>query len=229
MKKEITFPQSTIKFLQDLSKHNNKEWFEENRERFDFEFLQPSMQFVIDLGEKLSAIAPKINAIPKVDKSIFRLHRDVRFSKNKMPFKTNLGLYFWEGQGKRMECSGFYFHLEPKLFFLGAGIYMFTKEQLKKYREVVSIAEKGKQLNSIIKKITLKDKYKLGGKYYKKTPKGFDPAYQYNELLLHNGLYLSYENNEFSKSYLQDPVKFSYQIFKELLPIHNWLLENVIN
>ena len=134
MKNEIVFPDSTINFLKSLSRNNNKDWFNKNRERFDFEFLQPAIQFVVDMGEKLTSIAPNINAIPKIDKSIFRLHRDVRFSKNKAPFKNNLGLYFWEGRGKKMECSGYYFHIEPKLFFLGAGMYVFTKDQLKKYR-----------------------------------------------------------------------------------------------
>ena len=127
MKNEIAFPQSTLKFLAALSKNNSKVWFEKNHIRFDFELLQPAVQFVIDLGEELTKLSPNIVAIPKIDKSIFRLHRDVRFSKDKSPYKTNLGLYFWEGKGKKMECSGLYFHIEPKLFFLGAGMYQFTK------------------------------------------------------------------------------------------------------
>jgi uncharacterized protein (TIGR02453 family) len=81
MRTEISFPQSTIKFLTALSKNNNKDWFNKNRERFDFEFLQPAVQFVIELGERLVELSPNIIAIPKIDKSIFRLHRDVRFSK----------------------------------------------------------------------------------------------------------------------------------------------------
>ncbi len=227
MKSEISFPQSTIKFLTALSKNNNKEWFEKNRSRFDFEFLQPAVQFVIDMGEKLTIISPDIYAIPKIDKSIFRLHRDVRFSKNKAPFKTNLGLYFWEGSGKKMECSGFYFHIEPKLFFLGAGMYMFTKDQLKKYREVVSDPVNGKQLNDIIAKLLKKKNFKLGGKTYKKTPRGFDAEYKYSNLLLHSGLYVSYECKSFNELTSKNVVDFTFRIFKELSPIHNWLLKHV--
>jgi uncharacterized protein (TIGR02453 family) len=226
MKTEISFPQSTIKFLTALSKNNNKEWFEKNRARYDFELLQPAVQFVIDLGEKLSELSPNIYAIPKIDKSIFRLYRDVRFSKNKAPFKTNLGLYFWEGCDKKMECSGLYFHIEPKLFFLGTGMYMFTKDQLKKYRELVSDPAKGKQLNDIITKLTKNKKFKVGGKTYKKSPRGFDPYYKYSELLLHSGLYISYTSNSLDE--LTDPVTFSYKIFKEMLPLHNWFVENLV-
>lgn len=228
MKNEILFPQSTIKFLIALSKNNNKEWFEKNRVRYDLELLQPAVQFVIDLGEKLSQISPNIYAIPKIDKSIFRLYRDVRFSKNKAPFKTNLGLYFWEGSGKKMECSGLYFHIEPKLFFLGAGMYQFTKDQLKKYREIVSDPLKGKELNDLINKLLKNKKYQLGGKTYKKTPRGFDPDYKYNELLLHSGLYVSYESKNFNELTKNDPVTFSYKIFKEMLPLHKWFVENLI-
>lgn len=228
MKKELVFPQSTIKFLTALSKNNSKEWFKKNRARFDFEFLQPAVQFVIDLGEKLTTISPNIYAIPKIDKSIFRLYRDVRFNKNKAPFKTNLGLYFWEGRGKKIECSGFYFHIEPKLFFLGTGMYMFTKDQLKKYREVVSDPVKGKQLRDIVSKLLKKKNFKLGGKTYKKTPRGFDPNYKYNELLLHSGLYIFYESNFFNELIKKNPVEFSFRIFKEMYPLHKWFVENLV-
>lgn len=228
MKREITFPQSTIKFLTALSKNNSKEWFEKNRVRYDLELLQPAVQFVIDLGEKLSDLSPNIYAIPKIDKSIFRLHRDVRFSKNKAPYKTNLGLYFWEGKGKKMECPGFYFHIEPKLFFLGAGMYMFTKDQLKKYRKVVSDPTKGKQLNDILSKLLKKKNIMLGGKTYKKTPRGFDLEQKYGELLLHSGLYVFYESKNFNELIKKDPINFSFKIFKEMLPLHNWFINNFI-
>lgn len=228
MKNEILFPQSTIKFLTALSKNNNKEWFEKNRVRFDFEFLQPAVQFVIDLGERLIELSPNIIAIPKIDKSIFRLHRDVRFSKNKQPFKTNMGLYFWEGRGKKMECSGLYFHIDPKLFFLGAGMYQFTKEQLIKYREVVSNPAKGKELSELVQKLLKNKKFNLGGKTYKKTPRGYDPDCLYNHLLLHSGFYVYYESTHFSELTKKDVVSFSFKIFKEIYPVHKWFVDNIV-
>lgn len=228
MKNEISFPQSPIKFLTALSKNNKKDWFEKNRVRYDFELLQPAIQFVIDLGEELAKLSPNIIAIPKVDKSIFRLHRDVRFSKDKSPYKTNLGLYFWEGKGKKMECSGLYFHIEPKLFFLGAGMYMFTSDQLKKYRESVSNPAKGKELSEISKKLLKNKKFQLGGKTYKKIPRGFDVDYAYNDLLLHSGFYIYYENKDFSELTKKDPVIFSYKIFKEMYPLHKWFVDNTV-
>lgn len=227
MKNEISFPQSTIKFLTALSKNNNKEWFEKNRVRYDFELLQPAIQFVIDLGERLQELSPNIIALPKIDKSIFRLHRDVRFSKDKSPYKTNLGLYFWEGRRKKMECPGFYFHIEPKNFFLGAGMYVFTKELLNKYREVVSDPSKGKELKLIIDLILKNKKYQLGGKTFKKVPRGFDPEYKYSDLLLHSGVYVYYESDDFKILTEKDPVDFAFKTFKDLYPLHKWLVKNI--
>ncbi len=227
MKNEITFPQSTIKFLTALSKNNNKEWFEKNRVRYDFELLQPAIQFVIDLGEKLSELSPNIMAIPRVDKSIFRLHRDVRFRKNKEPYKTNLGLYFWEGKGKRMECSGFYFHIEPNNFFLGAGMYVFSPQQLKKFRDIVYKPEKAKELSNIISSILKNKNYSIGGKTYKKTPRGFDSDYKYADLLLHSGVYTFFETDSLNMFHKKDIVEFSYNVFKDLNPLHQWLVKNI--
>ena len=92
----------------------------------------------------------------KIDKSIFRLHRDVRFSKNKEQYKTNLGILFWVGEGKKMESCGLYFHIDSKKFFIATGMYMFTKDQIKMYRELISIEDNGKELNKIIKQIEKK-------------------------------------------------------------------------
>lgn len=225
--KNICFPQNTINFLTKLSKNNSKVWFETKREKFSEDFLSPALQFVIEMGERLSTISPNINAIPKIDKSIFRLHRDIRFSKDKSPFKTNLGLYFWEGRGKKMECSGYYFHLEPKMFFVGAGMYMFTKEQLLNYRQIISKPETAKSLAGLISKLINKNNYKLGGKTFKKTPRGFDPDYKYNHLLLHSGLYLSYEKTSFNDLTKNHPVDFVFKIFKDLHPIHKWCVDNI--
>ncbi|MBI5662977.1 MAG: DUF2461 domain-containing protein [Ignavibacterium album] len=225
--KTMTFPFITAKYLSDLSKNNNRDWFLKNRERFDIEFLQPAIQFVIDLGERMQSFAPNIIAIPRVDKSIFRLHRDVRFRKNKEPYKTNLGLYFWEGKGKRMECSGFYFHIEPNNFFLGAGMYVFSPQQLKKFRDIVYKPEKGKELSNIISSILKNKNYSIGGKTYKKTPRGFDSDYKYADLLLHSGIYTFFETDSLNMFHKKDIVEFSYNVFKDLNPLHQWLVKNI--
>jgi uncharacterized protein (TIGR02453 family) len=225
--KQQKFPLNTLAFLKKLSKNNNKEWFEENRELFKSDFLQPALQFVVDLGEKLHTIAPGVMAVPKIDKSIFRLHRDIRFSKDKSPFKTNLGIYLWEGKRKKMECPGFYFHIDPKVFFLGAGMYMFTGEMLKTYREKIYDPLLGKQLHDAVHKVMKKGEYSLGGKMYKRIPKGYDPVYPYADYLLYNGFYVSFTSTNINQL-AKDPVNFAFKIYKDMLPVHQWLVKNLV-
>lgn len=220
------FPLDAVKFLSKLKRNNSREWFESHREEFVNSVLEPAQEFVVVLGELLRTIAPGIIAIPKIDKSIFRLHRDVRFSKNKSPYKTNLGILWWEGNRKKMECSGFYFHVEPGYSFFGAGQYMFTKELMTKYRQLVYRPDKAKELGSIIKKLKKKG-FKLGGKTFKRVPKGFDAEYPYSEYLLYSGLYVYDESNDINKFQKENVAKFVYKKFTEMLPLHQWLVKNI--
>jgi uncharacterized protein (TIGR02453 family) len=220
------FPEKTIKYLKKLSKNNNREWFENHRNEYTTELLAPAIQFVLDMGEKLSRDFPQIAAIPKIDKSIFRQHRDVRFSKDKSPYKTNLGILLWEGPKKKMEASGFYFHVDPKIFFIGGGMYQFTKDDLKKYRELVYNPDEAKELSSIMKKIEKKKGFKIGGKTFKKVPRGFDKEYPFADLLLYEGIYAYYETDELNGGNL-NAVNRCYKLFKETFPLHEWLVKNI--
>jgi uncharacterized protein (TIGR02453 family) len=218
------FPRKTVDFLKKLSKNNNREWFEKHRDEYNSQFLEPAFQFVIEMGERLMLIAPNIMAVPSIDKSVFRLHRDVRFSKDKSPYKTNLGIYFWEGK-KKMESSGLYFHLDTKGYFLGAGIYMPSKEQLKIYRDAVADPILGKELNSSVNKVLKKGNYSIGGKTYKKIPRGYNPDSPYAEFLLYHGFYAYSESQDFSDLINYDVIDFSFKKFKDMLPVHQWLVK----
>jgi uncharacterized protein (TIGR02453 family) len=220
------FPKDAVKFLAKLKRNNNREWFESHREEFVASVFEPAQEFVLVLGEMLRAVAPGIIAIPKTDKSIFRLHRDVRFSKNKSPYKTNLGIIWWEGDRKKMECSGFYFHVEPDYFFLGTGQYMFTDDLLKKYRRVVYNPDNAKELDFIVKKLRKKG-FELGGKTLKRVPKGFDAEYPYSDYLLYSSIYAYEERLDLKKLEKENAVDFTYKKFVGMLPLHQWLVKNI--
>ena len=223
-----SFPKKTVLFLKKLSKNNTREWFEANRGFYNSDFLEPCIQFVVEMGDKLQDIDQDIVAIPKIDKSIFRLHRDVRFSKDKTPYKTNAGIYFWNGKMKKMDASGFYFHLEPKYFGVGLGMYMFSPALLKKYRDVVSKSEQSNELHKIVRSLEKKG-FTIGGKKFKKTPKGFDPNIQYPGYLLFEGIYAWYEGNNFNEIENGKVVTVVFKLFKEMLPLHNWLVKKLLS
>jgi len=127
----------TLDFFKQLKSNNNKEWFDSNRKNYEDYVLNPAKSFITAMGKKLAMLVPTINADPRTNKSLFRINRDTRFSNDKSPYKTNVGIVFWDGNLPRMESSVFYFHLEDSNIMLGAGIYMFNKPQLQEYRESV--------------------------------------------------------------------------------------------
>lgn len=232
------FQEETIRFYSDLSANNKKEWFDEHRGDFEEHVMVPARDFVIDMGERLKEIAPKITADPRVNRSLFRINRDVRFSKDKSPYKTHLAILFWEGKRKRMECSGFYFHVEPEKLLVGAGIYMFPKEHLEEYRDSVVHPTHGPKLVEAMSEVqggvNIKREGKgeggcgiYGGERYKKVPRGYDPDHERADLLLNKGLTAFAESAIPKEFYSEAIIDYSFEYFKKMAPLHHWLAEMV--
>jgi len=126
---------STLKFLKELKKNNNKPWFDRNRSAYDAakaDFLG-FIQQVIDLHGKYDAGIRNIMA----KDCIFRINRDIRFARDKSPYKTNMGASINQGGRKSMDSAGYYFHLEPGGSFTGGGIYVPLPEALRKVRQEI--------------------------------------------------------------------------------------------
>lgn len=126
--------QPTIQFLKDLKKNNKKEWFDTHRPRYenaraDFERLTSEiLKKLSRTDESIAHLQPK--------ECLFRINRDVRFSKNKAPYKTNMAMYISKG-GKKGMYPGYYFHLEPGASFVAAGLWMPMPPELKKVRQEI--------------------------------------------------------------------------------------------
>ena len=118
------FPLGLLHFLEELSRNNNKKWFEANRDRYETEVRQPALQFIEAMESPLKKISPHLTAVPKkVGGSLMRVHRDTRFSKDKTPYKTNVGIQFRHETGKDVHCPGYYFHIDTEQVFMAAGIW----------------------------------------------------------------------------------------------------------
>lgn len=220
------FTRATVSFFETLRDNNRKEWFEGNRRVFDGEVSPQARSFVVSMGERLREIAPAASAIPAIDKSIFRIHRDTRFSPDKSPYKPHLGILFWEGSRPKLECSGFYFHLEPPKLSLGVGLYLFPASLSPLYREWVTDETRGKELSGILAALEGAGKgFTIGGLHYKRVPRGYDPSCANAELLKHNGLYAMYEIPIPTQLYSAELLDFCMEIFRPMKPLHHWLLE----
>ncbi|UCE06537.1 MAG: DUF2461 domain-containing protein [bacterium] len=217
------FQKETIQFYQDLTLNNDKLWFEQNRKIFDEQVMKPAQAFVVELGERLESIAPNIVADPRRDKSIFRIHRDTRFSKDKSPFKTHLAIFFWEGPRKKLENSGFYLQISTTSLLLAAGLYIFPAPLLDVYREAVIDPKQGDKLMKAIEEVKQNSDYKVGGEHYKKTPRGYDSDHPNAKLLLHNGIYAYREDSYPKELHSAEFVDFCFEHFKNMAPIHQWI------
>ncbi len=118
------FTPALFKFLKELEANNEKSWWEENKNRYVEHVQEPALEFISDFGQRLEKIAPHFTADPRtVGGSLMRPYRDVRFSKDKTPYKTNVGIQFRHESGKDVHAPGFYLHLEPGSNFAGVGLW----------------------------------------------------------------------------------------------------------
>ena len=219
------FPKEGVQFLIDLRSNNNRPWFQEHKQQFKDYLQTPAQQFGLEMSKKLSSISPSEKSSPRVNSSIFRIYRDIRFSKDKTPYKSHIGIWMWEGDRPKMENSGYYFHLDPPNLMLGVGIHQFSKTLLKAYRDSVVNPVYGPDLVDAIHAVTQKGKYSIGGKHYKRIPRGYDAKNEFADLLLYNGLWVGDENVIPPELYSSQLLDYCLEIYSDLVPIHSWLLK----
>ncbi|MGH2811827.1 MAG: DUF2461 domain-containing protein, partial [Actinomycetota bacterium] len=132
------FSKQLFKFLEDLRANNNREWFQANRGRYEEFVREPFLAFIADAGPQLRKLSRHVNADPRPSGgSLFRMHRDVRFSKDKRPYKTNAGASFNHDAGKGVAAPGFYIHLASGESFVAGGMYMPDSKALRSIREAI--------------------------------------------------------------------------------------------
>lgn len=213
------FRPEALRFLVDLRKSNNREWFHAHREEYEELLLEPARDLVVALGEELRAFAPEVTADPRVNGSIFRIARDTRFAQDKRPYKDHLDLWFWIGDRKR--GPGFWFRLTPGELLLGSGMHRFDKAQLERYRQAV-VDEAGAVLQEDADRLAA-DGYELGGRRYKRLPRGYEAPPERADLLLHDGVYgwigLEVPDETFTPRF----PAFCARHYRQLAPLNEWL------
>lgn len=218
------FSKKAVDFLAKLAKNNDKAWFEAHKDEYERYLREPSRDFVRAAAEPLMALAPGVHADPRVNRSLFRIYRDQRRVKDGPPFKEHMGLWFWEGPGHRMSCSGFYLHIEPGSLVLAAGMPWFKKEAIHAYRQAAQHPVRGAALAKAVEEVTAKG-YGIMGKTYKRMPRGCDPEHPNAELLLHSGLYARFEEPLPPEVFTPACLDYCLARWVEMLPLHQWLVD----
>lgn len=161
-------------FFRELQENNNREWFQTNKERYEKQVREPLLEFITDFGLRLAEISPHYVAdARKSGGSLFRINRDIRFSKDKSPYKTQAGVQFRHESGKDAHAPGFYLHLEPGGVFGGVGLWHPDTQTLNKIRDkIVAAPEKWERIKADEAFTSL---FTLEGDSLKRAPKGYDP------------------------------------------------------
>lgn len=133
------FSPATFKFLDALSRNNNRQWFEDNKAEYESLVRQPALEFITVMAPHLARFAPNFRAEPKkTGGSLMRIYRDTRFSHNKTPYKTNIGIQFRHTLGKDIHAPGFYLHIAPEECFVAAGCWHPEPDALAQIRQHVA-------------------------------------------------------------------------------------------
>ncbi len=168
------FTKSLFSFLRDLAANNRKNWFEANKERYLCDVREPAQRFINDFSPHLKRISRHFAADPRpVGGSMFRIHRDVRFSREKTPYKTHLGIQFRHIDARNAHTPSFYLHLEPDEVFIATGIWHPDGPTTRRIRErIVSDSSGWKRA---VWNADFQDRFEMTGERLKRPPRGFDP------------------------------------------------------
>jgi uncharacterized protein (TIGR02453 family) len=173
---EPSFTDALFAFLDDLRANNDKAWFAANRARYDADVLEPALVFIEDFAPRLEGISRHFRADARASGgSLFRIHRDTRFSKDKTPYKTNIGIHFRHTSAKDAHAPGFYLHLERGAVFAGAGIWRPDGPTTQRIRE--AIVEDPDGWLAATRSPEFAARLHLDGDRLKRPPTGFDPAH----------------------------------------------------
>jgi uncharacterized protein (TIGR02453 family) len=165
------FSKRTFSFLKELKNNNQRDWFAENKPRYENDVLAPALAFVEAMQPHIKKISRYLLAEPKrVGGSIMRIYRDTRFAKDKTPYKTNVGIHFRHSQGGDVHAPGLYVHLEPGQCFVAAGIWMPPAEPLQWIRQ--AIMDDPAEWKKATTNKSFVERFRLDGDSLKTAPRG---------------------------------------------------------
>jgi uncharacterized protein (TIGR02453 family) len=176
MEQHNYFTDDLFRFLDELRQHNNRDWFQQNKQRYETSVRGPFISFIGDLGGPLKKINPHMIADPRpVGGSMMRIYRDIRFSRDKTPYKTSVAAHFWDSRGKEGATPAYYLHLESGHSLIGAGIWRPEPGALKKIRD--AIVADGRRWRRVTSGADFRSTCGMAGESLKRPPLGYDPQH----------------------------------------------------
>lgn len=171
------FTPATLRFLRALDRHNSREWFHAHKDNYEQHVREPFLALIGDLAEPLAKISTHYRAdTSKVGGSLFRIHRDVRFSHNKLPYKPWAGARLSHERRREIAAPSFYIHIQPDHCFVGGGLWQPENHTLRNIREFMidnPAAWKRASRSTVFRR-----HFEMAGESLKRPPRGFDPEHE---------------------------------------------------
>jgi uncharacterized protein (TIGR02453 family) len=172
------FTPATYAFLRDLAANNDRQWFQDNKDRYVERVQEPALEFISDFGPRLGKISPHFTADARVvGGSLFRIHRDTRFAKDKTPYKENTGVQFRHEAARDAHAPGYYLHVQPGGTFMGVGLW--RPETAVAHQIRAHIAENPKEWRRAAHGRNFNETFSLEGDSLVNPPKGFDSEHPF--------------------------------------------------
>jgi len=217
------FPKEGLTFLSNIIINNSKEWLDAHREAYEKYIVTPNKAYVEEMGEHLQILVPNIHAIPKVNKSLFRIYRDARFHRLD-PIKERIGIIFWQGATHRMQSASFYMHYDPFEVFVAAGIRNFKAPLLASYRSYIKNDSKRAALHEILE--TLKGKgFTIPEPQFKRYPLGLNKDDKHAYLYLYAAMFAFKTFEPDAIFHSEAIIERNFHCYEAMLDLHQWVYE----
>jgi uncharacterized protein (TIGR02453 family) len=168
---------SSFRFLRELARNNNREWFAANKERYEKTTRDPFLRLIGDLAEPLAKISPHFRADPRPSGgSMFRIYRDTRFANDKTPYKAWLGARLYHERSRQVPAPLFYLHIAPGRCFVGGGLWHPESPTVKRIRDF--LVDNPATWKKAVQAKRFRERFELGGESLTRPPRGYDPAHE---------------------------------------------------
>ena len=167
------FSPALFQFLEELEQHNTRDWFQDNKNRYESDVREPSLAFVREMGERICGVTDALVASDKKSGgSLMRIHRDTRFSKNKAPYKTNVGIQFRHRAGKDVHAPCLYVHFDTQDCFIAVGVWGPPNPELNKIRALIDAQQD--RWREIVGDPAFTAAFEREGESLKRVPRDYD-------------------------------------------------------
>jgi len=218
------FTETTVLFLRELAANNNKEWFEKNRKTYEQHILVPLKQLANDLGPTVKSFDERIDTTPQLNKTVSKIYRDIRFSTDKTPYRTDQWVSYKRPSKYWGNVPEFFFYFTPEEFHIGMGFYQATPGRMQQFKDYID--KHPDKFESIIRQLSGRKEYLLNGDDYKRKMVNrhtdiFQPWYQKKSFFICRSEII---NHVFFSSGLGLEIKDGFRLSADM---YNFIIDSI--